>query len=329
MIWALLSGRGGDDALVLAAADACSGELRRFNLRYNFWRELPNSLTGASLRTVKSGGTFSPPWPDLIIAAGRRSPPVARWIKQKSGGKAKLVHIGRPRAPLDWFDLILTTPQYGLADAPNVHRMSLPLVSSRPVAKEKTHVLAVLGGDSWSARLSDETIDQIAAISRTAAEKMQIPLYAATSPRTTAAQAARFEAALGEDAQIHVWQKSDTDSPYADWLANAAEIVISGDSISILSDAIMTDRPVAVVPVPEPLWLRAAEAIGGKPWLRRGGNLELFAPPPNLPAIWEHLAAHGLAKTDDRGVIRVEGARAAILVEHKVAISRLKCLAVE
>ena len=53
--------------------------------------------------------------------------PVAKWIEEQSAGKTRLVHIGRPWAPLEWFDLIITTPQYGLPARPNVLHNTLPL----------------------------------------------------------------------------------------------------------------------------------------------------------------------------------------------------------
>ena len=63
---------------------------------------------------------------ELMISAGRRNEPACRWV-QAQGRGARLVHVGRPWAPLECFDLIVTTPQYRLPDAPNVLQNTTPL----------------------------------------------------------------------------------------------------------------------------------------------------------------------------------------------------------
>ena len=49
-------------------------------------------------RRPRSAGSapLAPPWPDVLIASGRRSAPVARWIRRQSGGRTRLVQLGRP-----------------------------------------------------------------------------------------------------------------------------------------------------------------------------------------------------------------------------------------
>src|SRR5262249_34163155 len=117
-------------------------------LRFNAWHHNRNLFLGASRRAVDPSGSdvLEPPWPDLVIAAGRRNAPVARWIRRRSGGRTKLVHIGRPWAPVRWFDLVITTPQYGVPWRPNVLINAAPLHSVTP---ERLAAAAV----AWDARL--------------------------------------------------------------------------------------------------------------------------------------------------------------------------------
>lgn len=68
-----------------------------------------------------------PPWPELLITAGMRNEPVARWVREQSGGRTRLVHVGRPWADPARFDLVITTPQYRLPRRPNVLHNDLPL----------------------------------------------------------------------------------------------------------------------------------------------------------------------------------------------------------
>jgi uncharacterized protein len=131
-IWVLLGQRTGDNAQALAVghavAEAVGGEVVAKPLAYNSHYRTPNLLLGATLRSLapEARDRLRAPWPDLVVGVGRRSVPVARWIRAQSGGSAKLVQVGRPRAPLAWFDLVVTTPQYRLPEAANVLHLLLP-----------------------------------------------------------------------------------------------------------------------------------------------------------------------------------------------------------
>jgi len=131
-IWVLLGQRTGDNAQALAVghavAEAMGGKVLEKPLAYNGHYRTPNLLLGATLRSLRreTRDRLGPPWPDLVVGVGRRSVPVARWIGKQSGGSAKLVQIGRPRAPIAWFDIVVTTPQYRLPEAANVLHLLLP-----------------------------------------------------------------------------------------------------------------------------------------------------------------------------------------------------------
>src|SRR5690606_33925339 len=81
---------------------------------------------------VRRSDPLAPPWPDLLITAGMRNEPVARWVRRQSGGRTRLVHLGRPWADPRDFDLVITTPQYRLPQRPNVLHNDLPLHRVRP-----------------------------------------------------------------------------------------------------------------------------------------------------------------------------------------------------
>src|SRR5699024_1303180 len=130
------------------------------------------------------------------------------WIRRRSGGQTRHVHLGRPRAPLRHFDLVLCTAQYGVPAAPNVVSLSLPWqapLGHPPAAGTGTHVLAILGGDSWTARLTEATVEALVARARATAEARNLPLVATTSPRTPAPLAARLRDRLGAHATLYDW----------------------------------------------------------------------------------------------------------------------------
>src|SRR5262245_38399921 len=115
-VWVLLGRKTGDNEQCLAVAEALGVPFETKRLAFNALYRAWNLLLGRSRASLDrtASDRLEPPWPALVIAAGRRCVPVARWIQRKSGRRTRLVQIGRPRAPLDWFDLVIATPQYGL-----------------------------------------------------------------------------------------------------------------------------------------------------------------------------------------------------------------------
>ncbi|MFM2183139.1 MAG: hypothetical protein RJB61_1433, partial [Actinomycetota bacterium] len=102
-------------------------ELKR--VRYREWGR-PFELfrcTGLQGLDRESAESLAPPWPDLVIGAGMRNEPVCRWVRQASGGHARLVHVGRPWADPPAFDLVVATPQYRLPDFPQVLQNALTM----------------------------------------------------------------------------------------------------------------------------------------------------------------------------------------------------------
>ena len=69
---------------------------------------------------LKQSDALTGPWPDLVLLAHQSNENVARWIRRQSGGRTRLVLLGRPWAPAEAFDLVVTTPQYDLPEAANV-----------------------------------------------------------------------------------------------------------------------------------------------------------------------------------------------------------------
>src|SRR5215470_16228684 len=113
LIWVLTGYKAGDNAQVLALAEALGWPLAVKSFRYRRTELLTNLMLGPTLAgTVPTGSSvLAPPWPDLVITAGRRNEPVARWIEAASGGTTRLVHLGRPWADPRHFDLVIATPQ--------------------------------------------------------------------------------------------------------------------------------------------------------------------------------------------------------------------------
>src|SRR5690606_16404986 len=99
LVWLLLGDRLGDNAQLRKLGAMLALPTESKCLRYNRLYHLPNVVKGATLLSVRREArrALKPPWPDIVISCGRKSVAAARWIKKRSGGRTKLVAIGRPR----------------------------------------------------------------------------------------------------------------------------------------------------------------------------------------------------------------------------------------
>ena len=93
--WTLLGQKAGDnrqvEALGAAATTRFGWEGTAKRLAFNgldLWLQLSRQ---ASLAAVQAPfrSQLTPPWPDLVLTAGRRNEPVARWLRRASGGRCK------------------------------------------------------------------------------------------------------------------------------------------------------------------------------------------------------------------------------------------------
>ncbi len=205
---------------------------------------------------------LSPPWPDLVLSAGRRTAPLARRIQRRSQGRTRLVVLGRPRAPLAHFDRVVTTPQYGLPLRANVVDLPAPFIGERPLDEAaleawrqrfaplpRPWIAVLVGGDSIPYRLDAQTAAALGREAGAAARARGGSLLVSTSPRTSGSAVDALLAAI----DTPLWSYrfgSPGDNPYRALLALADAFIVTGESVSMLTEACMTGRPVAVFPLP-------------------------------------------------------------------------------
>ena len=270
LVWCLEGQKAGDNGQLRAITDALS-ELRAFELRtvtldFEPQELLVTLLLGVSTRglTPAARARVVRPWPDLVLTAGRRNEPVARWIQRESMGRTRLVHCGRPWAHPLRYDLVVSTPQYFLDTQtyPNVLTLPLPPAPRRIAASDASQgpVLLLVGGESGSTQLGPAfaaaLVSRAAALARSRNRSLQI----ATSPRTsTAAEAAIAQQARAEHAEHYLWNaQAGAANPYASWLSSASAAVVTADSMSMIADAAATGLPtwIARTPTKDRPWWR-------------------------------------------------------------------------
>jgi hypothetical protein len=225
---------------------------------------LTHLLPAASLAGIDrtASSPLQAPWPDLVISAGRRNEQVARWIRQQSGGRARLVHIGRPWAPLEAWDLVVTTPQYFLPQQANILHNSLPLhrmsrdqlagaaeqLRPRLAGLPRPWIAVLVGGDSGRFVLTPEKGARLGEQASQLALACGGSLLVTDSPRTPAAAGDALQAALAAPNVCHRWGKGG-DNPYRGLLALADAFVVTGESMSMLGEAAAMGRPLLIFDV--------------------------------------------------------------------------------
>jgi mitochondrial fission protein ELM1 len=264
VIWLIDAYRAGERgqvrALVEALVDDMAWPAETRTLSYRSERFLPHLLGWDSIRglTPEAAATLQPPWPDLLISCGVRNEPVCRWIRAQSGGRTRYVHVGRPWADLATFDLVITTPQYRVPPRPNVvnNLLTLHSVSAQRLASARTEwqgafadlpqpcFAVIAGGNSGPFTFGPKAAARLGRQASRLAREHGGSLLVTTSSRTSAAASAALSAAIDVPHYFYDWRAGDVENPYFGILAWADRLIVTGDSIAMLSEACATGKPV-------------------------------------------------------------------------------------
>jgi len=258
--WVLAAPGAGDNGQLRALVELLDADARWVDQVDPVSRVLRDRLAGFPALGIPGPkkALYAPPWPDLVLIAGGRAVIDARRIRHASGGRSRVVCLGRPWAPLHWFDLVVTTPQYRLPEVENVLTLDLPLnLPPRAPDDVLTHwrdelkclprpLLGVLlGGDSGSYRFDSGTAGELArSVNRLCAESGGSAVLIG-SPRTPQKALENLKEGLERPARIHEWQPQ-APNPYAAVVQLADALLVTGDSASMLAEACHTGKPVGV-----------------------------------------------------------------------------------
>ncbi|HEY3145001.1 MAG TPA: ELM1/GtrOC1 family putative glycosyltransferase [Dongiaceae bacterium] len=273
-VWLLFGERRGDNAQVLALAEMLGWPYEIRQLRWQPDYDVDPAEAGISLAGLDraAGDPLAAPWPDVIIGIGFRSAPISRWIAQQGGGRAINIRLGRPRTDLKPYDLVITTPQYGLPSAPNVRELPLPLVKATEAEMAKSMArwqpsferlpkpwIAVLLGGPTQHMAFDETVARsLARDLESFARSTGGSLLITTSPRSPAGLKAIFEQAISAPHFLFEFQ-AQVDNPYLALLALSDAAIVTSDSASMIADAATFERPLLLYELP---WLGRSKKPG-------------------------------------------------------------------
>jgi hypothetical protein len=219
------------------------------------------------------------------------------------------VHLLHTQAPLDCFDLIITTPQYCLPERDNVLHNIGPLNCPSPAdlaaAAEawrarlaplpSPRIAVLVGGDSSSYELGAADAARLGRESSALARACGGSLLISTSPRTPAPAVEALFTAVDSPAHLYRWRPDDADNPYRAFLGIADRLVVTVDTASQLVEACSTAKPVHLFEWPSRA--RPPRGIGAKDALRRWSAWSRGAGRGSAPArLYDALVYSGLLK---------------------------------
>ncbi|MBB6249743.1 mitochondrial fission ELM1 family protein [Nitrospirillum iridis] len=257
--WVLTDGKAGmeNQCLGLAEAVGATPLAKRIHLK-SPWRQLsPYLPLSLDHGLTPDSDALSPPWPDLLITSGRHAVGAALAIRRRSGGRTFCVHIQNPGVPFSRFDLVVM-PAHDRKAGPNVMESlgALHRVTPQRLAAEaarfapglehlpRPRVAVLVGGSNGvyqlTPALTGQLADRLAALAR-----QGIGLMVTPSRRTGAENEAVLRQRLA-GLPAMVWDGAGA-NPYFGYLGLADAVLCTGDSVSMVSEAASTGKPVYVI----------------------------------------------------------------------------------
>jgi mitochondrial fission protein ELM1 len=244
-------------ALGLAEATGFPFIEKRLAIRFP-WSSLPPSLwILPSYAAGEQGARLTPPWPDLVIACGRNTAMPALAVKRASGGRTVAAQIQNPGIGRAEFDLFVV-PEHDRFHAPQaivtrgaVHRVTpARLVAERhrfpALAAMPRPILSVLiGGTNKAYRLTLARLGEIAEALAGILTADGGSVLVTPSRRTGEAGLALLRDRL-KGFSASIWDGSG-ENPYFAFLALADAFLVTADSVSMISEAAATGKPVHIL----------------------------------------------------------------------------------
>ena len=246
-----------NQCLGLAEALGMAPVVKRIVARFP-WSVLPPQLWFAPFSAPGTGGDMlAPPWPDLLIATGRPTVALSIAIRRASRGRTFTVQIQNPTVDPGRFDLVVAPAHDGLA-AENViatigalHRITSARLAEdadrfRPRLRHlpRPLVAVLIGGSNAQYRMTPAVAERLADDLARLAIVHKAGLLVTPSRRTGKRNEGLIRDKLA-GLPVEIWDGSG-ENPYFAYLGLADAVVVTGDSVSMVSEACATGKPVYV-----------------------------------------------------------------------------------
>jgi mitochondrial fission protein ELM1 len=263
LIWAVSDGRAGIEAQALGMAEALARhrkatiEIKRVGWKGRTGR-LPWWLVPFPRGRLTPESEITEPWPDIMVAAGRATLPLALRIRRWSKGKTFTVQLQDPRCSPRHFDVVVP-PRHDRLSGDNVvpitgspHRVTAQRLAKDYKRFAKTieplpqpRVAVLIGGKSKGFDLPRARAEALAREIRVPLEADAGSLLMTFSRRTP--DAAREALTEGLQHLPGVIWNGEGKNPYFAFLAAADYILVTEDSTNMATEAAATGKPVFIL----------------------------------------------------------------------------------
>ncbi len=204
----------------------------------------------------KGNNPLSRPFPDLVIASGRKTVPYLRKIRHESNGNTFTVYLKDPRTSSRVADLIWVPEHDALrgenvittTTAPNqISATKLKFARLNPNLDieqlSNPRVLVLVGGNSRHHQFNSDNINQFTSLIKKLVFE-GVSLMISTSRRTPMELTTKLSE-LAKQGNHLMW-KGENPNPIIQYFAHADHIVVTADSTNMVGEAVATGKPVHV-----------------------------------------------------------------------------------
>lgn len=285
LIWVITDGTIGMENQALGLAEAIVADsnskilIKRVKLPFLWDFSAPYFRLGSELcmnhsvitDEASKTSALQPPWPDVVIACGRRAIIPALYIKSRSEkkGSTKIIYIQDPKISLSNFDMVVC-PYHDQVRSKNMtnlvqmigscHRITPQILAKQKILSQELfaaypapRIAVLLGGNSraYQFRLDDaeKIIEYLKTLLETCGQTLDHSsggsLLISTSRRTPAEVRQKFLAAFANDKRVYLYTPAlGAPNPYLGLLAWGDVLLITCDSVNMICEASVTDKPV-------------------------------------------------------------------------------------
>ena len=263
--WVVTEGKAGMELQGLALAEALNIPnitVKRVLLRFPWIYLSPYLRFGKRFSISKKGDCLKKPHPDLIITVGRRSVIAGLLVKQQSP-TSKLICVQNPYISAKHFDVLVPSQHDKVKIAPNVVQAfgSLHRITNTKLAAAKAEfkeifanyacpkIGVIIGGNSKAYAMDLDSvknfIKQLEAIQHLHGASLLI-----TASRRTPKDILDYLQSL-RSTKVFYWDNSNTEipNPYLAILGSADALLVTCESVNMISEACATALPVYLLPL--------------------------------------------------------------------------------
>jgi len=237
----------------------------RYRAPYTWAPTRPGFASLKSVATEDAAKLEGTPWPDLLITCGRKSAMLAMAIKREHRATT-CIHIQDPKANPENWDMLIV-PEHDRVRGPNVlvskgalHRVTREKLEAGRArwgqsveAMAHPRVALLIGGNNRYFTLDDEWMTGFVAQLRAMAEDTGASIMATASRRTGLSETNILRGGLASigsgSGRSQLWA-GEGENPYFGYLALADAIIVTCDSVSMISEALATGKPVYLARLP-------------------------------------------------------------------------------